>query len=277
MTKLTVEVLGESRLLDILSRATDGAMADTFICNVNWDDGVVRKSFVKRYVTSNQLALVNEITGYIIANGCSLSIPGKVGIINLSDNLFSTQLNQDPNQKYHEWCIVVSAVNGKTPNSYYPDQMSKCKALINILAGWELLADAISFDDWVANQDRNLGNFVIESKNKIYLIDHSNLPVSLNWEPSQLVATQEYENQLINILNYFTHMPLPIKSSICSATSKHASIYNNVIDDLEYWWNVFFESTNKGVLQKQSLGTFLKQRANLGKTRVAKQYQLLVV
>ncbi len=50
-------------------------------------------------------------------------------------------------------------------------------ALINGLKTARLIA----FDEWLNNEDRNLGNFIITPNNNIVVIDHSNLPCEMLW------------------------------------------------------------------------------------------------
>jgi hypothetical protein len=46
---------------------------------------------------------------------------------------------------------------------------------MDALNKWPQTARLIAFDEWVANEDRNLGNFIITPNNNIVVIDHSNL------------------------------------------------------------------------------------------------------
>jgi hypothetical protein len=41
------------------------------------------------------------------------------------------------------------------------------------LANWPAIQQAIGFDEWIANADRNLGNVLFDGKDKFYLIDHN--------------------------------------------------------------------------------------------------------
>lgn len=275
MTKLHIDVLDESCLLDILTRANEGQMAATFICNVRWEDGSTTQAFVKRFTSLDKIGISNEITGYIIADGCKLPIPHKVGLIQVQDYCFDGHMHQhELVDDYSEWCVVVSSVPGSTPKSYFDKDIEHCKTLIGLVASWDKLPEAISFDDWVANQDRNMGNLVIAGPNKIVLIDHSNLPVDLNWHPKDLIATNDFRNKLVDILDYFKHMPLPIKNKVANATSTHPDIYDIVIDSLRYWWSILLADEDE--TYQTTLDNFLSQRANLGTTRVSSTYQMLV-
>jgi hypothetical protein len=68
------------------------------------------------------------------------------------------------------------------------------KEIIKTLAGWPFIVDAISFDEWIANHDRNLGNILFDGKEMFVLIDHDGA-MRLPFSPSQPIA----ENALMNI------------------------------------------------------------------------------
>ncbi len=59
--------------------------------------------------------------------------------------------------------------DGGFANSIFMDTLSK----------WPQTARLIAFDEWVANEDRNLGNFIITPNNNIVVIDQSNLPCEI--------------------------------------------------------------------------------------------------
>lgn len=52
------------------------------------------------------------------------------------------------------------------------DNMQK-KALENVLANWRQLHEAALFDEWIANPDRNIGNFLWDGGDNWQLIDHA--------------------------------------------------------------------------------------------------------
>ncbi len=82
-----------------------------------------------------------------------------------------------------EYGFAMMMADGSTPNA-----IIKCTALMGILQipslwmllnKWPQTARLIAFDEWVANEDRNLGNFIITPNNNIVVIDHSNLPCEI--------------------------------------------------------------------------------------------------
>ncbi|MEJ1267831.1 hypothetical protein WDV93_12855 [Pantoea ananatis] len=96
--------------------------------------------------------------------------------------------------------FVTSRVDGKTPSSFKIKDMLNFQSLCNVLNGWDKLHHSIAFDEWVANQDRNLGNVIVGSDKSVTLMDHSNLPVDLSWTPDMLDVSIEPKNVLGDFL-----------------------------------------------------------------------------
>lgn len=81
--------------------------------------------------------------------------------------------------------------DGSTPNAiikmHSPDEDFANSIFMDALNKWPQTARLIAFDEWVANEDRNLGNFIITPNNNIVVIDHSNLPCEMLWECDDLI------------------------------------------------------------------------------------------
>jgi len=83
-------------------------------------------------------------------------------------------------------------------NSQVDLNTPKNKAVFSKLASWRLITDAISFDEWIANGDRNPGNVIYDGKDQFYLIDH-NLAMRLPFSPDAPI-----NNTLLTIKLFFT-------------------------------------------------------------------------
>ncbi|NRB25989.1 HipA family kinase [Shewanella sp.] len=252
----------------VYARQTSGLMAETYACGIQWHDGKETKAYVKRFSNVRKLALVNEVTGYIIAKQCGLPVPRFAGLINTSAEQFD-----DESAQYNNWAFVVSSLEGTTPGSFYEVQdMQSCKSLMNLVAGWDKVSDAIAFDDWVANEDRHLGNIMVAGKNRIYLFDHSNLPITLNWQAHQLDPNYVAKSVLTDNLYALNCTPLPVKSMVAHATNTHEDVYNMVKQELCYWWDVLLEGD---VERRVALEKFMESRAILGNRRVCGSLRML--
>lgn len=270
MTNKSIEVLPSQNLKAIFSKTEEGDMAETFACTIEWSDGKLKRSYIKRFLKVNNLSLVNEITGYLIAKAADLPIPTHAGIIEAPNHIFG-----DSSDQYEDYCFIVSSVPGDNPGSLYKMGMIKdCNTLMSMVASWSKLSDTIAFDDWVANQDRHLGNILVEGKNKVHLIDHGNLPVKLHWTCSDLNASLQSVNVLANNLWKLNCIPLPVKSSITASAKDHKAIYGSVKGELLYWWGVLLSNEPSRI---KSLESFIESRANLGILRISNNYNMLAV
>jgi HipA-like kinase len=62
---------------------------------------------------------------------------------------------------------------------------------------WPYLADAICFDELIANGDRHSGNVLFQAPDRFLIIDHSHAFTGPNWEPDKLLPEREVRNQLV--------------------------------------------------------------------------------
>ena len=70
-----------------INRAPDGAMAETFSCNINWGENLDSRSYVKCFSDRKIMAISNEITGYILAKEAGLPVPEKCALIALPQEI----------------------------------------------------------------------------------------------------------------------------------------------------------------------------------------------
>lgn len=63
------------------------------------------------------------------------------------------------------------------------------KAIFKKLAEWNYLDQACVFDQWIANNDRNIGNILFNGKDQFYLIDH-NLAMALPFAENQAIESE---------------------------------------------------------------------------------------
>ena len=267
MTTKNIKTLNTTALRAVYSRHPIGEMAYTYACNIEWEEGKRSNAFVKRFQKKNELGLVNEITGYILAKACGLPVPKYAALIPTSNNQFDIK-----DTSFIPWGFATSALNGKTPQSLYAlGDITGCQKLLDYIASWNNVAKAIAFDDWIANEDRNLGNIIVEDKNNISLIDHSNIPINLSWKPEELDPLYLATNKLNQSL-YNSKCPLPIKSQISEANSQHKECYQKVQDELIFWWNLLLIKDHE---RRKAIELFIKERATLGNERVNLDLRLL--
>ncbi|WP_261457909.1 hypothetical protein [Serratia fonticola] len=259
-----IEVLSQASFKSILGQPAEGQMAFTYLCLVEWPDGIVRQSYVKIFAYEKRIGIFNEILGYLLTKASDLPVPPKAGILILPEGLL-----QMVGVPVSPIAFVTSKVAGNSPSSYYLIQdMCRFSALRSILDGWGKLHKTIAFDEWVANQDRNLGNLIIDSNGQVTLIDHSNMPVDLVWDPIDLTADLVPVNRLEQV---FRSLPtLPQKMDIVDGANGQSEALDVALGEILYWCDKLL---NKHA--KEALVSFLSQRATFSRARLGKRLGIL--
>ncbi len=264
MMRTTIELLNQASLRSVLSRPNEGVMAFTLLCLVEWPDGVQRQSYVKIFSQAQGLGIFNEILGYLLTKAEELPVAPKAGVLILPE-----ELKKEITYPVAPVAFLTSKVNGNSPSSFYNlGQALQFECLCKIIDGWEKLPQTIAFDEWVANQDRNLGNVIIDANFTVTLIDHSNMPIDLDWTVAMLDAEIEPRNVLGE---FFRSKPnLPQKMEIIRGASKQELSLNLVRDEIIFWAERLLDDE-----QLAKLMLFLEHRAKFSNARLSKKYGLL--
>jgi hypothetical protein len=69
-------------------------------------------------------------------------------------------------------------------------------AIAALFTAWNEWAVCMTFDEWVANPDRNPGNILFGGPGDIWLIDHSHCFTGPNWNPPDLVPNGAWRNMI---------------------------------------------------------------------------------
>lgn len=261
----SIEILSQSSFKSVLGRPSEGQMALTLLCLIDWPDGVQRQSYVKIFTNEESIGIFNEVLGYLLTKSYDLPVAPKAGILILPDGVM-----ESIDRSVSPIAFVTSKVTGNSPSSYYNiGDMIKFESLRNVLDGWDLLHKTIAFDEWVANQDRNLGNLIIDSHNHVTLIDHSNMPVDLKWSPEDLSVTINPVNKLEIALR--SEPTLPQKMEIVNGAKGQTEALDIAMAEVNYWCDKLLSSQ-----AKESLLIFLSQRAFFSKERLSRRLGVLV-
>lgn len=261
----SIEILSQASFKSVLGRPSEGQMAVTLLCLIDWPDGVQRQSYVKIFTCEESIGVFNEVLGYLLTKSSDLPVAPKAGILILPDGIIeSIDFAISP------IAFVTSKITGQSPSSYYSiGDMIKFESLRKILDDWESLHKTIAFDEWVANQDRNLGNLIIDSNSQVTLIDHSNMPVDLAWSPEDLSITINPVNKLERV---FRSIPtLPQKMDIIRGANGQTEALDIVLAEVIYWCDQLLNPQ-----ARDSLLVFLKQRAIFSNERLSRRLGVLV-
>lgn len=262
--RTAIELLNQTSLKTVLSRPNEGLMALTLLCLVEWSDGVQRQCYVKIFAEAEGLGVFNEILGYLLTKAEGLPVAPKAGIIILPE-----ELKKEIAFPVAPVAFLTSKVNGNSPSSFYNiGQLIQFESLCTVIDAWEKLPQTIAFDEWVANQDRNLGNLIIDANFAVTLIDHSNMPVDLVWTASMLDDEIEPRNVLSD---FFRKAPnLPQKMEIIRGANNQTSSLNLVREEIIFWADRLLDKD-----QHEKLLHFLEYRATFSNSRLSKKYGLL--
>ncbi|HHT7559299.1 hypothetical protein [Raoultella ornithinolytica] len=262
--RTTIELLNQASLKSVLSRPDEGLMALTLLSLVEWSDGVQRQCYVKIFAEKQGIGVFNEILGYLLTKAEELPVAPKAGVLILPE-----ELKKEIPFPVAPVAFLTSKINGNSPSSFYNlGQLLKFESLCKVIDGWDRLPQTIAFDEWVANQDRNLGNVIIDANLDVILIDHSNLPVDLVWTTALLDVEIEPRNVLSDA---FRNAPnLPQKMEIIRGALKQFASLNLVRDEIIFWANHMLDNE-----RREKLLLFLESRAKLSNARLSKKYGLL--
>ena len=198
-----------------LRPAVDGCMGlMTHVAELSWSDGVQRESYVKFYGENKKRALLNEALGYLLINGLKLPQPELAGFLEFKISEETTPAvwtNASEIDKYrgvtYAWvCTNTGGINRRIEidNANSPELKNYLAALvIEALKNWEKLPNLIMCDDWLANNDRNMGNLLELPNRSFTLIDHGGILYGDNWSPWDImrngVINGDFQRMYVNI------------------------------------------------------------------------------
>ncbi|MEO9280471.1 hypothetical protein ABFY81_11210 [Acinetobacter sp. WA-87] len=185
-----------------LRPAVDGCMGiGTHVAEIIWDDGICRESFVKFYKHDKKRALLNEAIGFLIIRSLDLPQPDLGGFLQYQiSETENPELWKDASEleKYKGEVLawVTTNTNGINKRIEITQQQNPeikqylSNQLQESLKKWQHLPDLILCDDWLANDDRNLGN-LLELPNRTFtLIDHGGILYGDNWSAWDIMQSR---------------------------------------------------------------------------------------
>jgi len=236
---MQVELLGEGCYRSTLGPSPDGQDGSSHYALVEFADGVERRVFVKLY--PDQLKILNELTGHILAAAAGHAVPEKAAVVYVP-----VERLPDPCPKWvHErapqptpaWCSTV--IPNDSLKIFYN---ANIKPIRTELADSEKAPSIVAFDDWLANIDRNVGNLLRIGKGDYALIDHGCILNDERWTEAQPDVTATYRNKIRDILGQVADT-LPFKNSAYDAASAHHPALRRAWPGLDRWWSILDDSS----------------------------------
>lgn len=261
----SIALLAQDKVIHHWRDFTEGRIAKTMECTIVWPDGKQRRSVLKAFTTATSQGLLNEIIGYLLARYCGLPVSPRAALVGIPKNI-------NPPEDVVPFGFAVDVLPGQTPGSLHQaGKARECARLLRLLREWSNAPAAVAFDDWVANADRNAGNLLVAGEDEVYLIDHTHLPITMNWQQSDLDPHVVVENQLARMLRWNDQSTLPIKSSIARSTDSHYDSLQKAEQELSYWLEQLVDDSET----RQALLTFFRERARSGRARISTMLKLI--
>lgn len=200
---------------------------------VGKDDIGVNETFVGLIETStdsfrayikilNSKQLINELLCSVIGRALDLKIPQGYLLRVSSDDLPDSNL-----LKSHTGEALAFGVRDIGHPSLKRRIANNGEVFLDILLKeWNEWDDAVIFDDWVANIDRNPGNLLVGSADDVWLIDHGHALTGPNWDKNDFKADKMYVNKLGD--HAFIALTLPDRMKIIKKSLELTNIYKVV-------------------------------------------------
>jgi len=148
--------------------------------------------------------LINELVSSVLGRTLGLPVPpGFIVLVNRDD--------------YPESEFLVSQGLERTlafgvESIGHPDLKRRIKiegdsVVQELFQTWTGWCDAMTFDEWIANRDRNQGNLLLGAPGEVWLIDHGHAFTGPNWLPSDLDPAVAVRNEIALVIA--PHLALP--------------------------------------------------------------------
>jgi hypothetical protein len=178
-----------------LSASTEKGINDTWRGRVHLLDGTTVPAYVK-FLDAKQMA--NELLGAELARAVGFQVPDTY-LVRVDKAQYAAgfaQLGITADRVVAFGCREVGAKS--LVRQYRNGGLPFMQWFVETCTRWKRL---VSFDGWVGNIDRHLGNALIGAPDDLWLIDHGHCFTGPTWTEAQLVPTATVPNRLVNELN----------------------------------------------------------------------------
>ncbi|WP_332852674.1 HipA family kinase [Duganella sp. S19_KUP01_CR8] len=141
--------------------------------------------------------LANEVVSTLLGRGAGLPIP-KGYFVHVSAQDY-------PESKFLKGQRLLSTIAYGSTNAnalsftrqfHIINDDDEADAFVRLFPLWPTWRDAVVFDEWIANCDRNVGNLLIGADNEVWLIDHSHAFTGPNWQGCMLRSGAYTKNRV---------------------------------------------------------------------------------
>jgi hypothetical protein len=148
--------------------------------------------------------LINELVSSVLGRTLGMPIPpGFIVLVNREDY---------PDSEFLTALGLEKALAFGVESVGYPDLKRRIKlegdsVVEELFRTWTGWCDAMTFDEWIANRDRNQGNLLVGAPGEVWLIDHGQAFTGPNWAPRDLDPTVAVRNEIARVIA--PHLALP--------------------------------------------------------------------
>lgn len=174
-----------ARIVNILGNADNGIFEAKHVKLALPDKKYEISAYAKKLSETDFMV---ELLTALIGREINLPIPEPVIALTATDEIWFASVDA----KHPDLSRRLTATGNTIPPT--PNNLK----ILSKLADWQLISEAIGFDEWIANGDRHPGNILYDGNGIYYLIDH-NQAMRLPFAPDAPIT-----NQLLNIKLYFT-------------------------------------------------------------------------
>lgn len=172
--------------------------------------------------------ILSEAIGHALAEIVGLPVAENAGVIELErgqipervQNALDLISPNGPQESYLAWFSQDTTYPNLAQKHIdgFPAFMEerRAKRLVTSISKNKATPVILSFDAWLQNSDRHLGNLLWAAGNSYTLIDHGRLFVWPDWTPDKLSSQRKCPNRLMEIIDSFIPQwseNLPIRSA----------------------------------------------------------------
>jgi hypothetical protein len=110
-----------------------------------------------------ELEFLVELMAALMGIEMGLPIPEPVAAVSENNEVWFASVDM----KFPDLSRHLTVANNQIQNT------AQNVEILRRLANWPAIQQAIGFDEWIANGDRNIGNVLFDGKDRFYLIDHN--------------------------------------------------------------------------------------------------------
>ncbi len=141
--------------------------------------------------------LINELVSSVLGRTIGMPIPpGFIVLVSREDYPDSEFLSHQATDK--ALAFGVESIG-------YPDLKRRVKiegdtVIDELFRTWTGWGEAMTFDEWVANRDRNQGNLLLGGPGEVWLIDHGQAFTGPNWSAADLDPSIAVRNEIARVI-----------------------------------------------------------------------------